>query len=180
MEVALAEDGHPADEGIYDTHVMAWVNGRRSQHDHLEHEAFYSYEDEFGFRAGSYSGNNEWRDALARLAGYKEWVSTSQHIPNSPRLNSHWMKTASLCSMFRGSQIFPWKENRGKFKILSFDRKMKEVDILKPGNMDVEQLRASIEADILFGSGVAAFLAGLFGVIGCVLFRNDYRSVPRI
>lgn len=67
-----------------------------------------------------------------------------------------------------------------KGKILSYDRTMKEVGILKPGNMDVEQLRASIRADILDGSGMAAFLACLFGVVGCVLFRNDYRSAPRI
>lgn len=72
VEVALDEDGHPIDEAVYDSHVMAWVNGRRGQNDGIEHKAFYSYEEEFGFRAGSYSGYNEWRDALARFAGYEQ------------------------------------------------------------------------------------------------------------
>lgn len=67
-----------------------------------------------------------------------------------------------------------------KGKILSFDRTMKEVGILKPGNLDVAQLRESIRGDILTGSGVSAFLAGLLGVVGCVLFRKDYRTAPRV
>lgn len=67
-----------------------------------------------------------------------------------------------------------------KGKILSYDRTMKEVGILKPGNLNVAQLRESIRDDILDGSGIAAFLAGIMGVVGCVLFGNDYRSAPRI
>jgi hypothetical protein len=77
VEVGLDDDGYPVDEAIYDNHVMAWVNGSRGQHDHLEHKAFYSYHEDFGFRAGSYSGYNAWRDALARLAGYEETEYTS-------------------------------------------------------------------------------------------------------
>jgi hypothetical protein len=67
-----------------------------------------------------------------------------------------------------------------KGKILAFDRTMKEVGILKPGNLDMAQLRESIAEDILYGSGVSVFLAGLFSVIGFVLFRNDYRAAPRV
>jgi hypothetical protein len=67
-----------------------------------------------------------------------------------------------------------------KGKILSYDRTMKEVGILKPGNLTVAQLRESIQDDILDGSGIAAFFAGILGVIGCVLFRNDFRSAPRV
>lgn len=80
VEVVLDDDGHPVDEAIYDTHVMAWVNGSRGQHDHLEHKAFYSYVEDFGFRAGSYSGYNAWRDALARLAGYEETEYTDFYL----------------------------------------------------------------------------------------------------
>lgn len=67
-----------------------------------------------------------------------------------------------------------------KGKVLSYDRAMKEVGILKPGSLTVAQLRESIRADILDGSGIAAFLAGVMGLMGCVLFRNDYRSAPRV
>lgn len=34
-------------------------------------DGYYTYEDEYGFRVGSYSGYNNWRNELARLAGYK-------------------------------------------------------------------------------------------------------------
>lgn len=36
----------------------------------LEVDGIYGYEDSFGFRAGSYGGYNQWRDMLARMAGY--------------------------------------------------------------------------------------------------------------
>jgi hypothetical protein len=67
-----------------------------------------------------------------------------------------------------------------KGKIISYDRTMNEVGILMPGNLDKEQLRRAVEGNITSGSGVSIFLAGLFGVVGCVLFRNDYRRAPRV
>lgn len=36
----------------------------------LDLDAVYEYADTFGFRAGSYSGYNDWREQLAKLAGY--------------------------------------------------------------------------------------------------------------
>lgn len=36
----------------------------------LTSDYFYEYEDSMGFNAGSYSGYNNWRNDLARLAGY--------------------------------------------------------------------------------------------------------------
>ena len=33
-------------------------------------DGYYTYDGSCGFRAGSYSGYNNWRDELARLAGY--------------------------------------------------------------------------------------------------------------
>ena len=43
-----------------------------AQADDIEHDAIYHADDSFGFRAGSYSGYNEWREMLARLVGYPE------------------------------------------------------------------------------------------------------------
>src|SRR5438876_301239 len=34
-------------------------------------EGYYRYAEKFDFRAGSYSEYNEWRDSLARLAGWR-------------------------------------------------------------------------------------------------------------
>jgi hypothetical protein len=36
----------------------------------LESQVIYAFTDSFDFRAGSYGGYNQWRDQLARLAGY--------------------------------------------------------------------------------------------------------------
>jgi hypothetical protein len=92
VEVELDEDGHPADESVYDSHAIAWVNGGRGQHDHLEHKAFYCYDGEFDFRAGSYSGYNEWREALARFAGYEksEYKDSFRGIVKSSHAATCW------------------------------------------------------------------------------------------
>jgi hypothetical protein len=36
----------------------------------LDSEQVFSYEDAFGFRAGSYGGYSNWRETLAKVAGY--------------------------------------------------------------------------------------------------------------
>ena len=36
----------------------------------LKDRGVYAYEEAFGFRAGSYGGYNQWRNELARMAGY--------------------------------------------------------------------------------------------------------------
>jgi hypothetical protein len=41
-----------------------------SRADGIEHGALFTFEKSGGFRAGSYSGYNEWREGLAKLAGY--------------------------------------------------------------------------------------------------------------
>lgn len=71
VAVELDEDGDPIDDSAYDDYVRIYAMGGRDQHDQLEDRAFYSVDGEaFGFRAGSYSGYNDWRETLARLAGY--------------------------------------------------------------------------------------------------------------
>lgn len=66
--VKLDKDGYPVDYQKYD---LIWINSEfPEQATGLVHEGIYSHETEFGFRAGSYSGYNYWRNALARMAGY--------------------------------------------------------------------------------------------------------------
>ncbi len=68
--IVLNEDGEPRLED-WQTHTKAWIHPDWPERgDRLQHEAWYTYEDEFGFRAGSYSSYNDWRETLARLAGY--------------------------------------------------------------------------------------------------------------
>lgn len=70
VDVEVDEDNYPVDESAYDDYVRAWAMGRRGQHDQLEDGKFYSVDEAYGFRAGSYGGYNQWRETLAKLAGY--------------------------------------------------------------------------------------------------------------
>lgn len=67
---------HPIDD---DTYFTVYINpdfpGRA---DELKDKHPYSYARSFGFRAGSYSGYNEWREELAKMAGYPK-VATVTH-----------------------------------------------------------------------------------------------------
>lgn len=59
------------DEDAYATHLVVYDNsdfpGRSAP---LVNRGCYTFEDSDGFRAGSYSGYNHWRERLAKLAGY--------------------------------------------------------------------------------------------------------------
>ena len=79
VEVELDEEGDPVNQDIYYTHARVYAAGFRGQHDDLEDGAFYAYEDEFGFRAGSYSGYSAWRGQLAKFAGYPKLRATDGH-----------------------------------------------------------------------------------------------------
>jgi hypothetical protein len=70
VDVEVDEDNRPLDENVYDNYARAWATGKRGQNDQLEDGKFYSGDEAYGFRAGSYGGYNEWRETLARLAGY--------------------------------------------------------------------------------------------------------------
>jgi hypothetical protein len=70
VDIQLDEDGEPSRED-WETHTKAWINPDWPERGlGLEHNAWYTYGDEFGFRAGSYSGYTDWREELAKLAGY--------------------------------------------------------------------------------------------------------------
>ncbi len=70
VDVEVDEDNYPVDESAYDDYVRAWAMGRRGQHDQLEDGKFYSVDEAYGFPAGSYGGYNQWREQLAKMAGY--------------------------------------------------------------------------------------------------------------
>lgn len=73
-KVAPGEGKHPKydDETDYENgYVRVYVNADFSaQSAGIDSEAIYKAEESHGFRAGSYSGYNAWRDELARLAGF--------------------------------------------------------------------------------------------------------------
>jgi hypothetical protein len=61
----------------------------------IDDEGIYRATEEFGFRAGSYSGYNEWRDQLAALVGHpseKHVVAASEHL----MLGDRWSHAASV------------------------------------------------------------------------------------
>jgi len=79
IDCAFDDDGEPI--GVID-YFQAYVNpdfpGRA---DEIENKAVYSYDESDGFRAGSYSGYNAWRESLAKLAGYPEIDTEKIGIP---------------------------------------------------------------------------------------------------
>lgn len=55
----------------WDTQVRAYVNNDfPGRADPIVHGVVYTYAERFSFRAGSYGGYNQWRDQLARYAGW--------------------------------------------------------------------------------------------------------------
>lgn len=66
--VAVDEDGSPCD---WKRFRRAWVNpdfpGRA---DDIQHDGIYEFTERFRFRAGGYGYYSEWREQLAKLAGY--------------------------------------------------------------------------------------------------------------
>lgn len=68
---ALDSDGYPvADNQWKATSVDFTERNFPGRTAGIENGAVYEYKDSFGFRAGSYGGYNEWRNDLAKLAGY--------------------------------------------------------------------------------------------------------------
>jgi hypothetical protein len=50
---------------------------------------YSSCAEEFHFRAGSYSGYNEWREALAKMAGYPAVADATEPVPTSKHGHTH-------------------------------------------------------------------------------------------
>lgn len=78
IEVVFAEDGQwtpldpvshqPMEDGLV---FIAAVDAPAAAHAMpLTHRGVYRATEEYGFRAGSYSGYNWWRNELAKMAGY--------------------------------------------------------------------------------------------------------------
>jgi len=59
------------DDYDYDTHVRFWSNSDFPKHigEKLKERTLYTFQHRLGFRAGSYSGYNQWREGLAKLIG---------------------------------------------------------------------------------------------------------------
>lgn len=55
----------------WDNHFTIYINPHfQAQSEGLQEKTAYSYDESHGFRAGSYSGYNGWREQLAKMAGY--------------------------------------------------------------------------------------------------------------
>lgn len=68
--IALDEDGYPED---YDNYSIFYVVEHYADRaPEIESDAVYTSTETYGFRAGSYSGYNTWRNELAKMAGYPE------------------------------------------------------------------------------------------------------------
>jgi hypothetical protein len=60
----------PTDEDHSGEHARIYPNPDFPEQAEGIEDGYYEYEHGMDFRAGSYSGYNEWRNELARLAGY--------------------------------------------------------------------------------------------------------------
>lgn len=58
------------DEDAYATHVRVLPSRHFPGREAPLSEGWHSFADRMGFRAGSYGGYNDWRERLAKLAGY--------------------------------------------------------------------------------------------------------------
>jgi hypothetical protein len=91
LDCVFNADGEPI--GVID-YFQAYVNpdfpGRA---DDIENKAVYSYDESGGFRAGSYSGYNAWREELAKLAGYPATEDVSFGIKNMRHDAGAWKVT---------------------------------------------------------------------------------------
>lgn len=76
LDVNFDEDGEAIDKDTgepVDYDVRAYANPHfPGREEGAENRAAYTAQESMGFRAGSYSGYNAWRNELAKLAGYPE------------------------------------------------------------------------------------------------------------
>jgi hypothetical protein len=73
VDVECYSDGEPLDYHSYwrPGPSLEWSNKTfPGRCDDVDPDTIYSFADSFQFRAGSYGGYNQWRDHLARMAGY--------------------------------------------------------------------------------------------------------------
>ncbi|KFB11047.1 hypothetical protein [Nitratireductor basaltis] len=76
IDCVFNEDGEPIDSETRepldcDCYIQLYVNNSfPGRADEIENKGVYSFRDSVGFRAGSYGGYNNWRDDLAKIAGW--------------------------------------------------------------------------------------------------------------
>jgi hypothetical protein len=106
--VLFDEDGDPVDENgkllQIDKCFQPLINPHYPKHaGNIEDKAAYGYEQTFGFRAGSYSGYNLWRDSLAQLARYR----SAEDVWNNPGLEGPFVELIhfSDCEGVIGAEI---------------------------------------------------------------------------
>ena len=72
-------------------YFQLWVNTDFQDHGKGLSDGFYTYENEHGFKAGSYSGYGNWRNQLAILAGFKDsshaWAKEEEKYPFHELIN---------------------------------------------------------------------------------------------
>jgi hypothetical protein len=83
-EAELDSDGYPVD---WDAFVKLTKNPDFPGRCDDVAEGVYSYGDSGGFRAGAYSGYNDWREELAAMAGYSRVAGES---PRHAHSNGAW------------------------------------------------------------------------------------------
>lgn len=74
------------DEGDMEhgVHVQFYINPHFNKHsENVKENVVYLYEQEFNFRAGSYSGYYEFRNTLAKIAGYPEHYSERRNTTDN-------------------------------------------------------------------------------------------------
>lgn len=84
--VSEADDGNPVDYErftLLHPEVMAWAEQAFPGRAEGISPGVYSYDEKFGFHAGSYGGYNEWREELARRAGYPVGDGDERHRHSS-------------------------------------------------------------------------------------------------
>jgi hypothetical protein len=74
LDVKVNEDEEPLDPAtgaVLEDYTRVYIEEVFAERaEDLVNGGFYTYADRMGFRAGSYSGYSEWRDTLAKIAGY--------------------------------------------------------------------------------------------------------------
>ena len=76
LKTRETEDGYVVDvttgERLENYCYVFIEEGFEDRAEDLVNRAYYAYGDSMGFRAGGYSGYSDWRETLARIAGYPQ------------------------------------------------------------------------------------------------------------
>lgn len=83
-DIREAPDGDPGSD--YAHYFMACVNSHYPERaGQVKHGVVYTFAEKKSFRAGTYSGYNEWREELAKFAGYPAVSDPTRERHPEPR-----------------------------------------------------------------------------------------------